>query len=40
MWKGESMEISKCRRLEGSVVSGLERRITICERRIVSNLKV
>ncbi len=29
MWKGESMEISKCRRFDGSVSSGLERRITI-----------
>jgi hypothetical protein len=28
IWKGESMEISKCRLLVGSVASGLERRIT------------
>ena len=29
MWKGESMEISKCLRLPGFSASGLERRITI-----------
>lgn len=31
MWKGESIEISKCRRLDGSWASGLERRMTICD---------
>lgn len=30
MWKGESMEISKCRRFVGSFSSGFDRRITIC----------
>lgn len=30
MWNGESMEISKCRRLVESVASGLERRMTSC----------
>ena len=30
MLKGESIEISKWRRLVGSSVSGRERRITIC----------
>ena len=28
MWKGESMEISKCRRLVGSTASGFDRRMT------------
>ncbi len=29
MWKGESMEISKCRLLEGSATSGLDSLMTI-----------
>lgn len=29
MWKGESIEISKCRRLVGSFSSVFDRRITI-----------
>lgn len=29
MWNGESMEISKCRRLDGSLSSTLESRSTI-----------
>jgi hypothetical protein len=28
MWKGESIEISKCRLLDGSTASGFERRMT------------
>lgn len=30
MWKGESMDISKCLRLDGSVASGFDNLITIC----------
>jgi len=31
MWKGESMEISKCRRLVGSPRSDLDSLMTICK---------
>ena len=43
IWNGESIEISKCRRLDGSVVSAFESLNTILEQgqacAITSNIK-